>query len=193
MNGTLDDFSNKVSEAINSLDKIQANLLSEDELIRQITKTIYSQFGFYAVVARIRQQEFLVINSLFCANQDDFAQCIKAIERDGWKFPLSNKNEYGGICNSAFNSGEIRAASEESETNNIFSSSLLPEITSEVCLPLKKHKRVIGTLELMSNKVFKEYVLLLKDQQRRISKAWGSPFILLNEKITELLEQIKTE
>ena len=122
-----------------------SSLLDLDELLKKAVDLIRSRFNFYhaAVLLKDLPGEFIVIRE---ASGEAGAQ----LKRSGYKLGVGSKSIVGKVSQR----GESLVVNDTSRDINYFANPLLPETRSEAAIPIKVGVRILGVLDVQSNRNF---------------------------------------
>jgi GAF domain-containing protein len=117
--------------------------LDLDELLKKAVELIRSRFEFYhaSVLLKDLPGEFVVIRE---ATGEAGAQ----LKRSGYKLGVGSKSIVGFVSQS----GEPLVVNDTSREENYLANPLLPETRSEAAIPLKVSERILGVLDVQSNR-----------------------------------------
>lgn len=114
-----------------------------DELLKKAVELIRSRFNFYhaSVLLKDVPGEFVVVRE---ATGDAGAQ----LKRSGFKLGVGSKSIIGHVSGS----GETLVVNDTSRDSTYLPNPLLPETRSEAAIPLKVGDRILGVLDVQSNR-----------------------------------------
>ncbi len=120
--------------------------LDLDELLKKATNLIRSRFDFYyaSVFLKDMAGEFVVIRE---ATGDAGAQ----LKRAGHKLGIGSKSVVGFV---AGGNGEHLVVNDTARDATYYANPLLPETRAEAAIPLKVGERVVGVLDVQSEKTY---------------------------------------
>jgi GAF domain-containing protein len=117
--------------------------LNLDELLKKAVDLIRTRFNFYhaSVLLKDLPGEFVIIRE---ATGDAGAQ----LKRSGYKIGVGSKSIIGIVSHG----GEPLVVNDTSRDANYFANPLLPDTRSESAIPLKVGERILGVLDVQSNR-----------------------------------------
>jgi GAF domain-containing protein len=117
--------------------------LNLDELLKKAVELIRSRFNFYhaSVLLKDMPGEFVVVRE---ATGDPGAQ----LKRSGYKLGVGSKSIIGHVSEK----GDTLVVNDTSRDSTYLANPLLPETRSEAALPLKVGDRILGVLDVQSNR-----------------------------------------
>jgi serine phosphatase RsbU (regulator of sigma subunit)/putative methionine-R-sulfoxide reductase with GAF domain len=143
-----------------------ANVLNVDELSRRVTELIQNTFNYYYVAIFTLQAG---------AKRLRFRSSAQAVKKGSKKIPLALEVELGeGLIGEAAATGERIVAADVRKDTRFRYIKPLPETRSEVVIPLKLEDRVLGVLDVQSDRLNAFHpndLLLLQALTDNISRA----------------------
>ncbi|OQY43940.1 MAG: hypothetical protein B6242_13725 [Anaerolineaceae bacterium 4572_78] len=118
-------------------------MVANDELLQEIVSTIQNVFGYYHVHIYLIDEKsgYLVMRE----GSGEIGQKLKA---KGHQLVLGR-----GIVGSVAETGEAFCANNVLETFSFFPNPLLPKTKSELAVPIKKGDKVLGVLDMQSDRL----------------------------------------
>ena len=119
--------------------------LNLDELLQKSVELIRSRFNFYhaSIFLKDLPGEFVVIRE---STGDAGAQ----LKRTGYKLGVGSKSIVGFVADK----GEVLVANDTSRDSTYHQNPLLPDTRSEAAVPLKVGDRILGVLDVQSNRPY---------------------------------------
>lgn len=117
--------------------------LDLDELLKKAVDLIRSRFDFYhaSVLLKDVPGEFVVVRE---ATGEPGAQ----LKRSGYKLGVGSKSIVGYVSAN----GELLVVNDTARDTNYYPNPMLPETRSEAAIPLKVGDRILGVLDVQSNR-----------------------------------------
>ena len=134
------------SQQLKTISEVAKNITSThelEELFRMVTNLISERFGFYHI-------------GIFLLDERGEYAVLRAANSEGGKLMLQRQHKLKvgqtGLVGFAAGKGEPRIATDVGEDSVYFNNPLLPKTRSEMALPLIADQKIIGVLDVQSEK-----------------------------------------
>jgi GAF domain-containing protein/HAMP domain-containing protein len=147
----------RVSERTQALDKRSLELQNAAQIVREITNILDVDILLDRVTQLVRDRYGYYHTGIFLVDDNDEFAILKAAGGDAGQLMIASKHKLKigetGIVGYVAKSGEARIALDVGTDAVHFQNPILPYTRSEMALPLKISNRVIGVLDIQSEKI----------------------------------------